>query len=144
MHLEINPRDRKPAYLQIVDQIKMGVASGRLQPRDPLPSIRQLAERLRINRNTVDKAYRELDRQRVIRTERGRGAFIAESNPVDEDGFRDRVLSDVIDRLIAKARAFRVSDDEVLDLVQKRLAGGEASDDLDEQRSRSEGKHAKD
>ncbi len=58
MLIDINHHDGQPAYLQIVDQVKYAAAAGRLRPGDALPSIRQLAERLRINRNTVDNAYR--------------------------------------------------------------------------------------
>ncbi len=121
MLVDIDPRDGKPAYLQIVDQIKYAAASGRLRAGEPLPSIRQLAERLRLNRNTVDKAYRELDHQGVIETVRGRGAFVCDrESPVDED-FRQAVLAEAADALIVKAHQLRISDDELLDLVRQRL-----------------------
>src|SRR5436190_21034403 len=68
MVLQINFKSGKPAYLQVVDQIKAAAASGALQPGDALPSIRPLAEELRLNRNTIAKAYAELESLGVIET----------------------------------------------------------------------------
>ena len=73
----IDPRDARPIYEQIIDSIKEKVIKGILKPGDQLPSVRQLAARLTINANTVMKAYSELEREEVIETIRGKGAFIA-------------------------------------------------------------------
>lgn len=73
----IDPRDTRPIYEQIVDSIKEQVIKGILKPGDQLPSVRQLASMLTVNANTVMKAYSELERQEVIETVRGKGAFIA-------------------------------------------------------------------
>lgn len=82
----IDPRDTRPIYEQIMDSIKEQVLKGILKPGDQLPSVRQLASMLTINANTVMKAYGELERQEVIETRRGKGAFIAmkESTVVSE------------------------------------------------------------
>ena len=66
MVLQINFKSGKPVYLQVVDQIKAAAASGTVQTGEPLPSIRPLAEELRVNRNTIAKAYGELESQGVI------------------------------------------------------------------------------
>ncbi len=68
MLLQINFKSGKPVYLQVVDQIKSAAASGALRPGEALPPIRQLAEQLRINRNTAAKAYGELESQGIIET----------------------------------------------------------------------------
>ncbi len=73
----IDARDSRPIYEQIIDQIKEQVMKGILKPGDQLPSVRQLASMLTVNANTVMKAYAELERQEVIETIRGKGAFIA-------------------------------------------------------------------
>ena len=73
----IDARDSRPIYEQIIDQIKEQVMKGILKPGDQLPSVRQLASMLTVNANTVMKAYTELERQEVIETIRGKGAFIA-------------------------------------------------------------------
>lgn len=74
---QIDPRDTKSIYEQIVDKVKEQVLKGILKPGDQLPSVRQLASLLTINANTVAKAYAQLEREEVIETIRGKGAFIA-------------------------------------------------------------------
>ena len=68
----------RPAYRQIVDQVKRRVASGEWRPGNELPSIRGLATEIRVSVITVRRAYLELERDRVVRTEHGRGSFVAE------------------------------------------------------------------
>ena len=79
MRLQLNFKSGKPVYLQIVDQVKAAAASGALRPGEPLPSIRPLAEELRVNRNTVAKAYAELESQGVIETFAGKGCFLRQN-----------------------------------------------------------------
>ena len=76
MRFQLNFKSGKPVYLQLVDQVKAAAASGAVQPGEPLPSIRPLAEELRVNRNTVAKAYTELESQGVIETIAGKGCFV--------------------------------------------------------------------
>jgi len=144
MLLEIDPRDGKPAYLQIVDQIKYAAAAGRLRAGEPLPSIRRLAERLRLNRNTVDKAYRELDHQGVIETVRGRGAFVSEKESPFDEGYRQTVLTESVDGLIVKAHHFRLPAEELLDLVRQRLDAFAVKRHETREQPESEADHAAD
>ena len=67
-----------PIYRQIIDQIKHMIATEELQPGDQLPTVRQLAADLRVNFNTIARAYRLLDEERIISTQHGRGTFILE------------------------------------------------------------------
>jgi GntR family transcriptional regulator len=78
MDIRLSRGGGTPAYLQIVDQIKHHMATGRLQPGQQLPTIRQLAVDLGVNRNTVARAYKELAREGVISTRQGRGTFVSE------------------------------------------------------------------
>ena len=80
MLLQIDFKSGKPVYLQLVDQIRYAAASGGLRTGEPLPSIRPLAEELRVNRNTIAKAYAELESQGVIETIPGKGCFLKENN----------------------------------------------------------------
>src|SRR6266576_2728782 len=86
MLLQINFKSGKPVYLQVVDQIKAAAASGTVQTGEPLPSIRPLAEELRVNRNTIAKAYTELESQGIIETIPGKGCFLKPNNsPLKKD-----------------------------------------------------------
>ncbi|HTD87573.1 MAG TPA: GntR family transcriptional regulator [Candidatus Binatia bacterium] len=122
MILQINFKSGKPAYLQLVDQVKAAVASGSLRAGDPLPGIRPLAEDLRLNRNTVAKAYAELESQGVIETAPGKGCFVAGNNSPLKKEVRLKMLSDEIDAAIVQAHHLQIADDQFLDLVRKRLS----------------------
>lgn len=83
----INTISDKPIYEQIVDNIKELSLKKVLKPKDKLPSIRQMASMLSVNPNTVSKAYKELERQKIIYTVRGRGTFMCTDMnfPIDND-----------------------------------------------------------
>jgi GntR family transcriptional regulator len=76
MNLELDFRSGIPIYLQVVDRIKEMIANGRLKPGDQLPTVRALALELRVNFNTVARAYRILDENGIISTQQGRGTYI--------------------------------------------------------------------
>ena len=81
MNITIDLRSDIPIYLQIVEQVRQQVASGELKPDDQLPTVRALASDLRINFNTVSRAYRLLDEAGIISTQQGRGTYILELPP---------------------------------------------------------------
>ena len=81
MKISINFRSDIPIYLQIVEQVRQQVANGELKPGDQLPTVRSLALDLRINFNTVSRAYRLLDESGIISTQQGRGTYILEMPP---------------------------------------------------------------
>ncbi len=83
MLISVNTSDRRPIYLQIIDEVRRAVVLGLVEPDEPLPSVRQLAAELRLNPNTVQQAYRELEREDLVYVRRGRGTFIA-ARPVAE------------------------------------------------------------
>ena len=121
MLLQINFKSGKPAYLQIVDQVKAAAASGAMQPGEVLPSIRPLAEELRLNRNTIAKAYAELESQGVIETQQGKGSFLkANSSPLRKE-VRRKLLVEEIDQAIVMAHHLQVPEPEFLKLVRERL-----------------------
>src|SRR5678815_3858243 len=79
--LQIDFRSGLPIYIQIVNQVQSQMAAGILKPGDQLPTVRALAEELRVNFNTVARAYRILDEARIISTQQGRGTYITEVPP---------------------------------------------------------------
>jgi GntR family transcriptional regulator len=121
MVIQLNFKSGKPVYLQVVDQVKSAAASGALRPGEPLPSIRPLAEQLRINRNTVSKAYAELENQGVIQTIAGKGCFVTENNSPFKKQVRDKMLAGDIDAAIVQAHHLQVGEKDFLDLVKERL-----------------------
>lgn len=110
-----------PVYLQLVEQVKAAAAAGMLRSGEPLPSIRPLAEELRLNRNTVAKAYGELENQGLITTIPGKGCFISTNHSPLRREVRRKMLSDAIDSVVVQAHHFQFSDAEFLDLVNERL-----------------------
>jgi GntR family transcriptional regulator len=121
MLIQLNFKSGKPVYLQVVDQVKAAAASGALRVGEPLPSIRPLAEELRINRNTVAKAYAELEGQGVIETVPGRGCFLKENNSPFRKDVRLKMVAEEIDAAIVQAHHLRVEEKEFLALVKERL-----------------------
>ena len=121
MLIQLNFKSGKPVYLQVVDQVKAAAASGALRTGEPLPSIRPLAEQLRINRNTVAKAYAELEGQGVIETVPGRGCFLKENHSPFRKDIRLKMVAEEIDAAIVQAHHLRVEEKEFLDLVKERL-----------------------
>ena len=121
MQFQLNFKSGKPVYLQLVDQVKAAAASGAVQPGEPLPSIRPLAERLRVNRNTVAKAYAELESQRVIETIAGKGCFIrATSSPFRKDA-RLKLLAEEVDQAVVQAHHLQISKTDFLRLADERF-----------------------
>jgi GntR family transcriptional regulator len=121
MLLQVNFKSGKPAYLQIVDQVKAAAASGALQPGEALPSIRPLAEELRLNRNTVAKAYAELESLGVIETLPGKGCFLKENQSPLRKEVRRKLLIEEIDQAIVMAHHLQVPGAEFLELIRQRL-----------------------
>ena len=121
MLLQINFKSGLPIYLQLVDQIKAAAASGALRPGEALPSIRPLAEELRVNRNTVAKAYSELESLGVIETLPGRGCFLKENHSALRKEVRRKLLIVEIDRAIVQAHHLQVPGAEFLEMIQERM-----------------------
>src|SRR6266705_1312800 len=110
-----------PVYLQVVDQIKAAAAAGALRVGEALPSIRPLAEELRVNRNTIAKAYGELESQGVIETIPGKGCFLKPNNSPLKKDVRRKLLIEEIDQAVVQAHHLQVPRPEFLDLVHERL-----------------------
>ena len=121
MLLQIDFKTGKPVYLQLVDQIRYAAASGGLRHGEALPSIRPLAEELRLNRNTIAKAYAELESQGVIETIPGKGCFLKENNTPFTKQVRQKLLVKEVDEAVVTAHHLQVDRDAFLALVKERL-----------------------
>jgi len=103
MQLSLDTEDSRPIYLQIVDEVRRGLARGTLGPEDPLPSVRELASSLRINPRTVMQAYAELERDGVVYVQRGKGTFVSpDVRPNEKE--RPQLAREVARRALREAR----------------------------------------
>ena len=118
---QIDFKSGTPVYLQLVEQVRHAAAAGGLRAGESLPSIRPLAEELRVNRNTIAKAYAELENQGVIETLPGKGCFVKAVNSLLTKSARTDLLAQEIDRAIVAAHHLQIDDAELLALMKKRL-----------------------
>ncbi|RPI33178.1 MAG: GntR family transcriptional regulator [Chloroflexota bacterium] len=114
MQIYLDFKSHEPIYLQIIEQIKHRLASGELQPGDQLPTVRQLATELRVNFNTIARAYRILDEEGVISTQHGRGTYILEPK-LDDGGeqLKQQDLARLTRRFITEAEELGFSLEEI-------------------------------
>src|SRR6516165_2518339 len=109
-----------PIYRQIQDQVRYGIASGRLRPGEQLPTVRALAVDLAVNPNTVIRAYTELERQGILTTEQGRGTFVAEMPGPDLPAAeREAKLEALCAEFLGQAARYGFAAADVLRAVQK-------------------------
>ena len=120
MDIHISPHDGVPIYLQIVNQVKYLVASGRLSAGEELSPIRVLAERLLVNPNTVARAYRELELAGIVAKRRTTGTYVSDAGSPLARRERLKILAERIDALLAEAHLMNIDTEEVLDLVRQR------------------------
>ena len=121
MLFQLNFKSGTAVYLQLVDQVKLAAASGAIRPGEALPSIRPLAEELRVNRNTIAKAYTELENQGVIETVAGKGCFVRENNTPFRKDVRRKLLAETIDHAVARAHQLLIDRAEFLGLAEDRF-----------------------
>ncbi|HJP52267.1 MAG TPA: GntR family transcriptional regulator [Pseudomonadales bacterium] len=109
---QLNTQSGMPFYRQIVDQIRFGIATDKLSIGEQLPTVRSLAVHLQINLNTVGKAYKELEIQKILYTQQGTGTFVAASSIDLPDQERDAKLAEITIEFLntAAAYGFGVSD----------------------------------
>ncbi len=120
--LQLDFRSGLPIYIQITNQIESQVIGGKLQPGDQLPTVRALASDLRVNFNTVARAYRMLDEARIISTQQGRGTYITEKPPPDvSEKLRRETLEALTQRYISEATRLEFSKSEIQQLVNDQL-----------------------
>ncbi|HEY9559932.1 MAG TPA: GntR family transcriptional regulator [Anseongella sp.] len=116
---KLDPKTGTPFYRQIIDQIRFGIAAGKLKAGEQLPTVRSLAVDLQINLNTVAKAYRELEIQRVLETQQGSGTFISEVKISLSDKEKGNKLNEICNEFTSIAFSYGFSMDDLIDQLQK-------------------------
>lgn len=123
MDIRIDPDSAVPIYLQIVNVIKHQVATGHLKPGTQLPTVRELATTLRVNPNTIARAYDILDQDNVITTQQGRGTYVRERpDSVHLARMRQEQLKVMLDSVLTQALSLGYTIEEVRDAFEAQLA----------------------
>ena len=120
IEFKLDPKSGVPFYRQIIDQIRYGIATGNLKMGDQLPTVRALAVQLRVNLNTVSKAYKELEIQNILDTQQGTGTFIAPVKVEIPDGERRDKLAGICTEFLSIAASYGFSREEMIEELRQR------------------------
>ncbi len=120
MTLILNDRfdENRPIYLQIMEMIKKAIVRGELKPGDRLPSVREMAVMLRVNPNTVQRAYQELEREGVTFTRRGQGKFVTEDVEAI-DALKKAFRRELVEHFLKEASEAGMSIDDVIKILEE-------------------------
>jgi GntR family transcriptional regulator len=110
-----------PFHRQIVDQIRYGIASGRLLPGEQLPTVRDLAVQLQVNPNTVRKAYSDLELLGILNTQQGTGTFVGDQQVEIGEAEKNRMLEQICDELVARGHQYNLTLKDIVEHLQGRL-----------------------
>ena len=116
---QLDPNSGVPFYRQVIDQIRYGIASGQLRTGDQLPTVRGLAVELKINLNTIAKAYKELEIQGVLATQQGSGTFISATGVSLSAKERQKKLEDICREFLSNVRAYGFANKEITEQIKK-------------------------
>jgi len=116
----LDPKTGVPFYRQIIDQIKFGIAKGKLKVGEQLPTVRSLAVELKVNLNTVAKAYKELEILSVLETQQGTGTFVNNSDIQLSDNEMKKKLQEICDEFSTIATSYGFSLETIITELQKR------------------------
>jgi GntR family transcriptional regulator len=123
IEFKLDPKSGVPFYRQIIEQIRYGIASGKLQVGEQLPTVRSLAVDLKVNLNTVSKAYRELEIQNVLETQQGTGTFIGPIKVEIPENERQRKIKDICTEFLNIAATYGFSAKDLVDELNKNQGG---------------------
>lgn len=121
MIADLDPKSPVPLYAQIVERVRRLVAVGALRPGERFLTVRELAARARVNRNTAARAIAELERDGVVRTRVGQGTFIVDGAPAIGARERDAALDGALERLVVESHALGVPPEELGWRLQRKL-----------------------
>jgi GntR family transcriptional regulator len=115
MQIRIDNASERPVYQQIIDQVKRDIALGRLVKDEQLPTVRQLAGQLAINPNTIFKAYQQLEKEGIIVTKPGAGAFVANLDSNLSRSVRKKLVSEQLERAVVEAFHMQIDKGSLLE-----------------------------
>jgi GntR family transcriptional regulator len=118
INFSLNTANGTPIYRQIIQQVEYAVLSGRMKPGDRLPTIRSLAIELRINPNTIAKAYGEMEIRGILITQVGKGTYISDKKPVPEEDERNQKVQEVLGRFVLEMRSLGIGKEKLIQLIE--------------------------
>ncbi|NLN22275.1 MAG: GntR family transcriptional regulator [Syntrophomonadaceae bacterium] len=121
MKFEIDFDSGIPIYIQLKNEIKYAIATGKIPPGSQLPTVRQLAVDLKVNVNTISRVYSELEKEGVLSTRQGKGTFVSEKNVMKTNGRNKERLDQLVDKLFIEAFELGFSPEELLEYIQRRF-----------------------
>ncbi|MDI6784193.1 MAG: GntR family transcriptional regulator [bacterium] len=121
MYINIDPSSGYPIYLQIINQIKYSIAMEAIKSGDRLPSVRELASQLRVNPNTVAKAYTELEREGIVFTKRGEGTFVSDTGVSISEEEKEKIIAEMLNRTLVQAYHFNLSANKVKHIFENEI-----------------------
>ena len=119
IEFKLDPKSGIPFYRQIIDQIRYGIATGNLKVGEQLPTVRSLAVDLKVNLNTVTKAYKELEIQNILQTQQGTGTFIGAVKVRLPEKERQAKLKSICTEFMNIAASYGFGVQEIIDELQK-------------------------
>jgi len=116
---KLDPKSGVPFYKQIVDQIRFGIGSGNLKAGEQLPTVRALAVQLKVNLNTVNKAYKELEIQKVLETQQGTGTFVNSTKINLSEKEKKNKLKTICKEFLSIASSYGFSIKEIIEELKQ-------------------------
>lgn len=111
---------KTPIYIQIMDYIKQNIISGKINPGDKLPSVREMSALLKVNPNTLQRAYQELERENITYTQRGMGTFVKEDKEMIQVLKKD-MAKEVINSFVEKMKNIGFTEKEIVKIIEEKL-----------------------
>lgn len=118
--MEFEFDDKMPIYLQIMDRIKMDIVTEKLKANDKLPSVREMAIQLKVNPNTLQRAYQELERIGIVYTQRGMGTFVGEGENMVAD-LKKEMAKEVMDSFILRMKRLGFTESEIIEKISNNI-----------------------
>ena len=119
MIITVELSNPSPVYIQIADAVRRAIAVGSLQAGDRLPPIRETAVQTRVNRNTVGRAYLELEHQGLVQARQGSGFYVTDGGAERERSIRQEALQAQVRELVVEARLSRTSTEQLVGMVRE-------------------------
>ena len=119
--ISINQQSKIPIFKQVIEEIKLKIASGELERGEQLPSVRELAVSLSLNPNTIMKSYKELEREGFVKTKMGKGVFVNENlSDLKINNLKKNILFQKIDEMVKTAKMLNIDKKEIINEIEKR------------------------